>query len=180
MKTQATQTETTGLVKSRSSRSIPAYLTLSPRANNQHIVQRRSFDLRVPTTPVSLCEYHQKLILHQTNSWSDSDAGPALPLIKSRSAHGIMINDRNVDFNDDEVMQVCISQRDYHRMKTSSESDYKLKPIQTICDNNIDEPFLQPLKPALKSYSNDEVFMPKRETSDEGLSTDCPLIDCMN
>ena len=80
-----------------------------------------------------------------------------------------MINATNIDLNEDEVMSVCIS-KDYNQMKTSK-SDHKLKANHTICDNNIDEPFLQPLKPNIKSYSNDEVFMPKKDVPDEGLAT---------
>ena len=79
-----------------------------------------------------------------------------------------MINSANIDFNDDEVMQVCIS-KDHNQMKTSK-SDHKLKAIHAICDNNIDEPFLQPLKQTIKSYSNDEVFMPKKDVPNEGLA----------
>ncbi|CAG2172692.1 unnamed protein product, partial [Oppiella nova] len=112
MKTQATQTEAQTLVKSRSARSIPAYLTLSPRAANQTIVQRRSFDLRVPTTsPISLCEYHQRLILRQTSSWCDSEGQSmsALPPRKSRSVHDCITIDttNSLEFND-EIMAVCV------------------------------------------------------------------------
>lgn len=172
MKTQATQTELTTLVKSRSSRSIPAYLTLSPRTNNQSIVQRHSFDLRVPTTPVSLCEYHQRLILRQTNSWSEQTccAAVALPLTKSRSVHGITINGRTVDLTDDlrdDLMQICMSRED-NQLRAK---DYSLKAIDYTCDKSADEPFLTPLKPQIKSYSNDEVFIPKRDTLGEGMSS---------
>jgi hypothetical protein len=174
MKTQATQTEITGLVKSRSSRSIPAYLTLSPRANNQQIVQRRSFDLRRPITAMSLCQHHQKLITRKRNSLADSsDDNIAMPLIKSRSAHGIMINNNSIDFSDDEVMQVCISSsylnEEIKTKKDKFRDDNRLTVGRDICD--IDEPFLMPLKPTIKSYSNDEVFMPKKkkDIEDEGL-----------
>ncbi|CAG2100744.1 unnamed protein product, partial [Medioppia subpectinata] len=174
MKTQATQTEATqAMTKSRSSRSIPAYLTLSPRANNQQIVHRRSFDLRVPTTPISLCEYHQRLILRQTHSWGESDANNALPLplIKSRSVHGIMINtNSNIEFND-EIMQVCIDRDFEESLRATNSSSHRLREDPAFCDNHIDQPFdtfLQPLKSSVKSYSNDEVFMPKRKQDIEG------------
>jgi hypothetical protein len=122
---------------------------------------------------MSLCQHHQKLITAKRNSLADSsDDNIAMPLIKSRSAHGIMINTNSIDFSDDEVMQVCISSRDLNeeiKTKHKFRDDNRLTVGRDICD--IDEPFLMPLKQTIKSYSNDEVFMPKKkkDIEDEGL-----------
>ena len=75
-----------------------------------------------------------------------------------------MINATNIDFNDEDVMQVCISGNDFNRMKTSK-SDDNLKSFTDV----FDEPLLHVLKSNSKPKPNISNF-PKQNSDKEAVA----------
>jgi hypothetical protein len=164
MKTQATQTEISGAVKIRSSRSMPANLTLSSRANNQQMLSNKNVDMKRQ----QLHQHHR-----QRNSLADSsDDNDALSLIKSRSVHGTSDN-INDGSDEEEVMQVCPKEHKPRKIRKSRDTKdemHQRMQVQSKNDNDNKSQIMMRFKPARKSYPNCEALKPKNFNVDyEGI-----------